>query len=72
MEKTIIKMISELSDINISEINLTSTFTELHFDNLDVAELIMAIEDKLEISAPRNIHFSETVGELINQIKKLN
>ena len=40
MEEFVIEKISELSDISVSEINLTSKFSELNFDYLDIAELI--------------------------------
>ena len=49
MEKLVINIIGELSDINVSEINLTSKFSELDFDYLYIAELIQNIENKLKI-----------------------
>ena len=72
MKELIIKIISELSDIDVSKIDLTSTFKELYFDNVDIAELVMAIEDKLRITASDSMFYTKSVSELIEQIEKLN
>jgi len=68
----IIEIISNLSDIEISEISNTSKFKDLGFDNLDMAELIMTIEDRFSIRAYDSMYYAETVGELIEQFEKLN
>jgi len=68
MEKLVIEIISELSDINVSEINLTSKFSELNFDYLDIAELIQTIEDKLRIDINNDMFYIETVNDLIELI----
>jgi acyl carrier protein len=72
MKEFVIKIISELADIDVSKIDLTSTFKELCFDNLDIAELVMAIEDKLRITASDSMFYTKSVSELIEQIEKLN
>jgi acyl carrier protein len=70
MKETVIRIISELSDIEVSKIDLTSTFKELCFDNLDIAELIMAIENKLKITAKDSMFYVKSVGELIKNIEE--
>ena len=70
MKKIVIEIISELFDIKVSEISLTSSFEYLEIDNLDLAELIMALEDKLEITADNNMYYTKTVGELTKQVIK--
>lgn len=68
MKNLVLGTISELSGIKLSEISLTSSFEYLDFDELDLAELIMTLEDKLEISADDNLYYTKTVGELIEQV----
>ena len=72
MKELIKRIISELSDIDVSKIDLTSTFKELCFDNLDIAELVMAIEDKLRITASDSMFYTKSINELIEEIEKLN
>ncbi len=72
MKEFVIRIISELADIELSKIDLTSTFKELCFDNLDIAELVMAIEDKLRITASDSMFYTKSVNELIEEIEKLN
>ena len=73
MKNLVIKAISELSDIEVSKISLNSSFEDLEFDDLDLAELIMTLEDKLKITADDSLYDSKTVGELIEQlIKQVN
>jgi acyl carrier protein len=72
MKESVIRIISELADIELSKIDLTSTFKELCFDNLDIAELVMAIEDKLRITASDSMFYTKSVNELIEEIEKLN
>ncbi len=72
MELLIIEIISKLSDIDTSEINNESEFKDLGFDNLDMAELVMNIEDRLCITAGERMYYAKTVAELIEQIEELN
>ena len=62
------KAISILSDNEVSEINSTTSFEYLGFKTIDLAELILVLEDKLEISADINTYYSQTVGELITYL----
>ena len=70
MKNNIIEIISELSDIDVSEINLSSKFTEMNFDYLDMAELIQTIEIKLKIDINNDMFYVESVNELIELIDK--
>jgi len=70
MRNLVIETISELSDIKIAEINSESSFEYLEFDNLDLAELIMVLEDKLNIKADDSMYYTKTVGELIEKLNK--
>ena len=51
-------------------LDLDSNFSELGFDSLDRVELIMAVEEKFDISFPEDIQV-ETVKELIDKINEL-
>ena len=71
MKNLIIETISDLSDIKVSEISFISSFEELEIDNLDLVEIIMALEDKLKITADDSMYDAKTVGELIKHIEQL-
>ena len=71
MKNFVIETISELLDIKVSEISLISSFEELEIDNLELVEIIMALEDKLEITADDSIYDAKTVDELIKHIEQL-
>ena len=70
MKNFVIETIGELMDIKLSEISLTSSFEDLEIDNLDLAELIMVLEDKLKITADDSLYNTKTVAELIEQLTK--
>jgi len=65
----IIEIISIYLNYKI-EVNITSKFEDLGFDNLDMKNLIEEIEDKLRITAHESMYYSKTIGELIEQIEK--
>lgn len=74
MEK-IMDILNELNEIvkDYREgVTLTedSVFAQLGFDSLDRVELIMAVEEKFDISFPDDIQI-ETVKELIDKINEL-
>ena len=68
MKDLIIETINDLSDIDISKISSISSFDDLGFDDLDLVELIMALEDKLRITADNSMYDAKTVGELVEQL----
>ncbi len=51
---------------------MKSTFSELDFDYLDVAELVINIENKLNTDFNGDMFYTRTVGELIVTIEELN
>ena len=73
-EKIIIESICDLSDIKVSDIKIDYSFADdLKFDNLDLAELFMNLEDKLKITIDYDVFYEiKTVGDLISYIKRLN
>ena len=74
MEK-IMDILNELNEIEKDYregVTLTedSVFAQLGFDSLDRVELIMAVEEKFDITFPDDIQI-ETVKELIDKINEL-
>ena len=48
--ETIAKMLAETKDLDVNEIKPEMTFTDLGLDSLDVAELVMNMEDELGVT----------------------
>ena len=48
--ETITKLIAETKDMDPSEIKAEMTFADLGLDSLDVAELVMNMEDELGVT----------------------
>lgn len=73
MEKIIIERICVLSYNESSDIKIDSSFQDdLNFDDLDLAELYMDLEEKLKITIDYNLFYEiKTVGDLISYVKKL-
>ncbi|OYT15154.1 MAG: acyl carrier protein [Bacteroidetes bacterium 4572_77] len=70
IETIIMETISKLSDIDASEMSLNSSFEELNIDPLELAEIIMALEDRLFLTANECMYQAKTVGELAKQLLK--
>ena len=49
MEQKIIEIIAEYQDRDVSEYNANQTFVEMGLDSLDLAELVIQLEDSLGI-----------------------
>ena len=71
MRDLVIETIAELLEIKASEISLSSSFKDLGIDILDMSEILMILEDKLEFAADDNIYNAKTVGELIKNINQI-
>jgi len=73
MEKTIIERICILSYNESSDVKIDSLIQDdLNFDDLDLAELYMDLEEKLKIAIDYNLFYEiKTVGDLISYVKKL-
>lgn len=69
--KAVAELISEHTDIEVSEITMDSQFKEFGIDSLDIVELLMNLEDKLdtEIELDQKV---ETVGDLVRFIEEKN
>jgi acyl carrier protein len=48
--ETIAKMLAESKEMDVNEIKPEMTFTDLGLDSLDVAELVMNMEDELGVT----------------------
>ena len=72
MVNIIINTVRDLSDREVSEIGLTSSFESIGFDDLSVVELIMKLEDKFGFSADIEMYETETIGELVKLIMDEN
>ena len=48
--ETIAKLIAETKDIDVTTIKPDSTFADMGLDSLDVAELVMNMEDELGVT----------------------
>ena len=48
--ETIAKMLAETKDMDASAVKPESTFADLGLDSLDVAELVMNMEDELNVT----------------------
>ncbi len=72
-KKTFIKLISEQTGHEIEEIKETSRFREdLTFDSLDMIELIMAVEEKLNYSIPDGAFDESTILTVADAIKLID
>ena len=71
MRDLVIETTAELLEIKASEIRLSSSFKDLGVDILDLSEIVMVLEDKMEITADDNIYDAKTVGELIKHINQI-
>lgn len=60
MKETIIDLIAEYLGKEPSEISATDTFKEIGLDSLDVMELVMQINDKLDC----NIELSQEIDNI--------
>ncbi len=48
------KILAEQLDIDVSGINMESTFEELDADSIDIVEMIMALEDVYDVEFPED------------------
>lgn len=68
------EMISECFDIDRDEITLSTFFkSDLGFDELDMVDLVMDVEDVFEIELPdEDLEDIKTVGDLVKFIEENN
>ena len=72
MEKEIIKIISEISEVPAKKINLkTNLIADLDLESLDIVTLISEIETKYNLEIPdKEIKKIQTVEDIVNYLSK--
>ena len=65
------KILAEYKGIDVSEVKLDSTFEALELDSLDVAELVMSMEDEFDVTIELDAAV-KTVAELVTRIDAAN
>ena len=63
MKEKIIEILADYKNVDPSEIKTDVPFTELGLDSLDVAELVMQIEDELGVTLEMSVQYN-TVDKL--------
>ena len=61
------QMLADHKGIDVNTITMDSTFAELQVDSLDVAELVMNLEDEFGIS----IELDEAVKTVADMVKRI-
>ena len=69
MKETLVKILADYKGVDASEIKTDAPFSELGFDSLDVAELVMQIEDELDVTLEMSAAYN-TVDKLVAYIEK--
>ena len=70
--ETIAKLIAETKDLDVNDIKPESTFAEMGLDSLDVAELVMNMEDELGVTIEISpaLKTVKDVAALVDEQKK--
>ena len=63
MKEKIVEILADYKNVDVSDIKTDVPFTELGLDSLDVAELVMQIEDELGVTLEMSIKYN-TVDKL--------
>ena len=69
MKEKIIEILADYKNFDPSEIKTDVPFTELGLDSLDIAELVMQIEDELGLTLEMSIKYN-TVDKLAAYIEE--
>lgn len=67
MKEQLIKIIAEYKGINEADISTDATFADLGLDSLDIAELVMQIEDTFDVQIEMSPELN-TIDKLIEYI----
>ena len=68
MKEKIVDILAEYKNVDPSEIKTDVPFTELGLDSLDVAELVMEIEEELGVTLEMSIKYN-TIDKLVAYIE---
>ena len=70
--ETIAKLIAETKDMDVTTIKPDSTFADMGLDSLDVAELVMNMEDELGVTIEISpaLKTIQDVAALVDEQKK--
>lgn len=69
MKEKIVAVLAEYKGVDPSEIKTDETFASLGLDSLDVAELVMQIEDELGVTLELSIKYN-TVDKLAAYVEE--
>ena len=58
------KILADYKDMDVSEITMDSSFTDLKLDSLDTVEIIINLEDEFGVSIEMSEDF-KTVGDIV-------
>jgi acyl carrier protein len=64
----IIKILAEQYDMDASTLTAESTFEDMAFDSLDVAEMVMTLEDEYKVHIEMSSDI-KTIGDLAKHIE---
>lgn len=68
MKEKLVQILADYKGVDASEIKTDVPFSELGLDSLDVAELVMQIEDELGVSVEMSAEYN-TVDKLLAYIE---
>ncbi len=68
MKEKLVQILADYKGVDASEIDTTVTFPELGLDSLDVAELVMQIEDELGVTLEMSTKYN-TIDKLLAYIE---
>ncbi len=69
IKEKLVDILAEYKNVDPSEIKTDLSFTELGLDSLDVAELVMQIEDELGVSLEMSAQYN-TIDKLAAYIEQ--
>ena len=69
MKEKIVEILADYKNVDVSEIKTDVPFTELGLDSLDVAELVMQIEDELGVTLEMSMKYN-TIDKLVEYIEE--
>ena len=68
MKEQLVQILADYKGVDASEIKTDVPFSELGLDSLDVAELVMQIEDELDVTLEMSAAYN-TVDKLVAYIE---